>query len=177
MILAASSDIPWLSISINILLVVFVVVCLLMTLVVLMQRPKQEGLGAAFGAGVTDQVFGARTTDVLQKATWFFTALFFILALTLSVLMSRKNMTASTLTAADHAPKKEAAAAPETPQPAPKSLAEDLPKEQPVPANPLTPGVPVEPITPVPTPAPEAAPTPVPAPAAAENPPAAPAGQ
>ena len=46
--------IDWLSISINLLLVVFVIVCLLMTLLILMQRPKQEGLGAAFGAGVTD---------------------------------------------------------------------------------------------------------------------------
>ena len=43
--------IDWLSISINLLLVIFVIVCLLMTLIILMQRPKQEGLGAAFGGG------------------------------------------------------------------------------------------------------------------------------
>lgn len=81
----------WLSISINLLLIVFVIVCLLMTLLVLMQRPKQEGLGAAFGAGVTDQVFGARTTNVLQRGTVYLASLFFILSLTLAVLVGHKN--------------------------------------------------------------------------------------
>jgi len=83
--------IDWLSISINLLLIVFVIVCLLMTLLILMQRPKQEGLGAAFGGGVTDQVFGASTTNVLQKGTVWLGSLFFILSLTLAVLVSQQN--------------------------------------------------------------------------------------
>jgi preprotein translocase subunit SecG len=83
--------IDWLSISINLLLVIFVIVCLLMTLLILMQRPKQEGLGAAFGAGVTDQVFGARTTNVLQRGTVYLGSLFFVLSLTLAVLIGQKN--------------------------------------------------------------------------------------
>ena len=83
--------IPWLSISINLLLVVFVIVCLLMTLLILMQRPKQEGLGAAFGGGVTDQVFGARTTNVLQKGTVYCGTLFFVLALLLAILIGHRN--------------------------------------------------------------------------------------
>ena len=83
--------IDWLSISINLLLVIFVIVCLLMTLLILMQRPKQEGLGAAFGGGVTDQVFGARTTNVLQRGTVYLGSLFFILALALAVLIGQKN--------------------------------------------------------------------------------------
>ena len=69
----------WLNISINLLLVIHVIVCLLLALVVLMQRPKQEGLGAAFGSGLTDQAFGARTTDVLQKGTVYLGTLFFII--------------------------------------------------------------------------------------------------
>ena len=83
--------IDWLSISINLLLVIFVIVCLLMTLLILMQRPKQEGLGAAFGGGVTDQVFGARTTNVLQRGTVYLGSLFFLLSLTLAVLIGHKN--------------------------------------------------------------------------------------
>lgn len=94
MMLAA---IDWLSISINLLLVIFVVVCLLMTLLVLMQRPKQEGLGAAFGGGVTDQVFGARTTNVLQRGTVYLGSLFFLLSLTLAVLIGIKNKKVGTL--------------------------------------------------------------------------------
>src|SRR5262245_624127 len=81
----------WLNISINVLLVVFVIISLLMVLVILMQRPKQEGLGAAFGANVTDQVFGARTTNVLQRGTVWFASLFFILTLVLSILIGQKN--------------------------------------------------------------------------------------
>ena len=88
MILAA---IDWLPITINLLLVVFVVVCLLMTLLILMQRPKQEGLGAAFGASVTDQVFGARTTNVLQRGTVYLGSMFFILSLVLAILIGRQN--------------------------------------------------------------------------------------
>lgn len=83
--------IDWLSISINLLLVIFVIICLLMTLLILMQRPKQEGLGAAFGGGVTDQVFGARTTNVLQRGTVYLGSLFFLLSLTLAVLIGHKN--------------------------------------------------------------------------------------
>ena len=51
------------------LIVILAIVCLLMIFAVLMQRPKQEGLGAAFGGGITDQVWGAQTTNVLQKFT------------------------------------------------------------------------------------------------------------
>ncbi|MEY5019425.1 MAG: preprotein translocase subunit SecG [Verrucomicrobiota bacterium] len=94
--------IDWLSISINLLLVIFVIVSLLMTLLILMQRPKQEGLGAAFGGGVTDQVFGARTTNVLQRGTVYLGSLFFLLSLTLAVLIGHKNQKTTLV-----APKKE----------------------------------------------------------------------
>ena len=53
-----------LNISIQLLFAVLVIVSLLLLGVVLMQRPKQEGLGAAFGAAITDQAFGA---DVYKR--------------------------------------------------------------------------------------------------------------
>ncbi len=120
--------INWLSISIDLLLVIFVIVCLLMILLILMQRPKQEGLGAAFGGGVTDQVFGARTTNVLQRGTVYLGSLFFILSLALAVLIGQNNKTISAVTGADTAAKVEAPkpeAAPEVVTP--KSLQEELP--------------------------------------------------
>jgi preprotein translocase subunit SecG len=89
--------INWLSISINLLLVIFVIVCLLMSLLILMQRPKQEGLGAAFGGGVTDQVFGARTTNVLQRGTVYLGSLFFIISMTLAILIGKQTKTKSLL--------------------------------------------------------------------------------
>jgi preprotein translocase subunit SecG len=38
-----------------------------MIFVVLMQRPRSEGLGSAFGGGLTDNVFGSQTTNVLAR--------------------------------------------------------------------------------------------------------------
>src|SRR5947209_6147488 len=78
-------------ILINFLLAIYVLVALLMLLLILMQRPKSEGLGAAFGGGVTENIFGAQTTNVLVKFTGWLTGIFFALTFTLSVLYSHKT--------------------------------------------------------------------------------------
>ena len=74
--------------SIYIVFALLLIVSALLLLVVLMQRSKQEGLGAAFGAQMTDQAFGAQTTDVLKKGTVFFGTLFMLLCFVLAVLMN-----------------------------------------------------------------------------------------
>ena len=76
---------------INILLVLYVLVALLMVLVILMQRPKSEGLGAAFGGAVTENIFGAQTTNVLVKFTAWLAGIFFALTFALSILYAHKN--------------------------------------------------------------------------------------
>ena len=78
-------------IVINFLLAIYVLVALLMVLVILMQRPKSEGLGAAFGGGVTENIFGAQTTNVLVKFTSWLTGIFFALTFVLSILYSHKT--------------------------------------------------------------------------------------
>jgi preprotein translocase subunit SecG len=78
-------------ILINFLLAIYVLVALLMLLVILMQRPKSEGLGAAFGAGVTENIFGAQTTNVLVKFTAWLAGFFFALTFVLSILYSHKT--------------------------------------------------------------------------------------
>lgn len=80
----------FLTILINFLLAINIVVCLLIILLVLMQRPKSEGLGAAFGGGMTENLFGAQTTTVLTNATRWLGGLFFALTLILSVLYAQK---------------------------------------------------------------------------------------
>ena len=77
---------PRMQILINILLVIHVLVSLLIVLFVLMQRPKNEGLGAAFGGGMTENLFGAQTTNVLQTITRWLGCIFFALSLGLSIL-------------------------------------------------------------------------------------------
>jgi len=78
-------------ILINFLLALYVLIALLMMLVILMQRPKSEGLGAAFGGGVTENIFGAQTTNVLVKFTGWLTGIFFLLTFGLSILYSHKT--------------------------------------------------------------------------------------
>ena len=85
------------NILINSLLAVYVLVALLMLLVILMQRPKSEGLGAAFGGAVTENIFGAQTTNVLTKATAWLAGLFFILTFVLSILYAHRSMATSSL--------------------------------------------------------------------------------
>ena len=85
------------ALAINILVGVFLFVSLLMMLVILMQRPKSEGLGAAFGGGVTENIFGAQTTNVLTKITGWLAAIFFLLTFVLSILYARKGNSKSNL--------------------------------------------------------------------------------
>jgi preprotein translocase subunit SecG len=80
---------------INLSSVLFVLVAALMVLVILMQRPKSEGLGAAFGAGVTENIFGAQTTNVLVKFTTWLAGIFFALTFALSVLYAHQSTASS----------------------------------------------------------------------------------
>jgi preprotein translocase subunit SecG len=90
-ILSSPKILTFMSIAIFILTALVAIVSLLLILLVLMQRPKQEGLGAAFGAGITDQVWGAQTTNVLQKFTTRLTIIFFGLCAALCILGARHN--------------------------------------------------------------------------------------
>jgi preprotein translocase subunit SecG len=78
---------------INALLTLNVIVCLLIILLVLMQRPRNEGLGAAFGGGVTEGLFGTQTTHVLARLTRWLGGIFFVLTLVLGILYSRNFAT------------------------------------------------------------------------------------
>jgi preprotein translocase subunit SecG len=97
------------SILINILLALWSLIALLMVLVILMQRPKSEGLGAAFGGGVTENIFGAQTTNVLVKFTGWLAGFFFVLTFALSVLYAHRST-------ADSALRRELMNTPATPQ-------------------------------------------------------------
>ncbi len=86
----------WLSIFVPVLEVILVISCFLLIFVVLMQRPKNEGLGAAFGSGVTENIFGAQTTTVLTKATLYLGGAFFLITLILTTLTARQSVTGRT---------------------------------------------------------------------------------
>jgi preprotein translocase subunit SecG len=119
------------SLLINFLLALYVLVALLMLLVILMQRPRSEGLGAAFGGGVTENIFGAQTTTVLVKITAWLAGIFFALTFALSILYAHKTSGDSALrrellkqqtgTEASPAPTATSAQSPTKPSPAPDS--------------------------------------------------------
>lgn len=161
--------------SIYIVFALLLIDCALLLLVVLMQRPKQEGLGAAFGAQMTDQAFGAQTTDVLKKGTVFFGTAFMLLSFILAVLMNaqfqNKKSQLNTAAPAPAATQTEQAPATEavTPTPALENL-ENLEQK-------TAPAIVAPAAEPAPAPAAESAPAPAaePAPAPAAEPAPAPA--
>jgi preprotein translocase subunit SecG len=108
---------------INLCLAFFVLVALLMVLVILMQRPKSEGLGAAFGGAVTENIFGAQTTNVLVKFTSWLAGIFFALTFALSILYAHRSTADSAfrreLMKSQAAP--QTSPAPASPQPSPGS--------------------------------------------------------
>ena len=85
------------NVLINVILAIDMLVAVLMTLVILMQRPKSEGLGAAFGGGVTENIFGAQTTNVLTKFTGWLAGIFFVLTFVLGILYARRSASDSSL--------------------------------------------------------------------------------
>ncbi len=175
-------------IFIGILTAVEVIVSLLLILVVLMQRPRQEGLGASFGDAAASQVWGAQTTNVLQKFTVWLAVILFGLTLLLAVLVSRTHTTGKTekifgdakpAPAAPAAPTADAGAAKvlekiqdavkaETAKAGAPAKTDETPKAAPAAVTPAPAKAPEapKPASSAPAPAPATTPAPAPAPAA-----------
>lgn len=75
---------------IYVLVPVYVIVCVFLILVVLLQQGKGADVSAAFGASSSQTTFGARgATTLLEKiTTWSFVA-FSVLAVTISIIQAR----------------------------------------------------------------------------------------
>ena len=79
------------SILIGFLYVVEVLVCLLLALVVMLQKPKEGGLGGAIGGGMLEASLGADAGNVLIKTTAVLGAIFLLNTLVLARLTSTVN--------------------------------------------------------------------------------------
>ena len=62
---------------------ILIFVSLFLMLVVLAQKSKDGGMGAALGGGAAEAAFGAETNNVLSKSTIYSAILFFVLAFAL----------------------------------------------------------------------------------------------
>ena len=106
-----------LSIFFGILTFVLILVSLFLILVVLAQKSKDGGMGAALGGGAAEAAFGAETGNVLFTSTKYSAILFFGLALVLYLgrIYERTHSGAAT----DVLPTIAVPAAPTTPTPSP----------------------------------------------------------
>ena len=71
------------SILLGILTFILILVSLFLILVVLMQKSKDGGMGAARAGGAAEAAFGAETSNVLSRSTIYAAVLFFVLAFVL----------------------------------------------------------------------------------------------
>ena len=164
------------SILIGFLYVIEVVACLLLALVVMLQKPKEGGLGGAIAGGMGEAVFGADASNVLIKVTIWIGAIFLANTLLLARLTSKVSN--SVTDSISEAPAQQQPALPQGGDIAPAPVAPAAPaapaKPDAAPAKPAVPA-PAAPAKPAAAPAPAAPAKPVaPAPAAPAKP-AAPA--
>lgn len=102
------------------ILFIHVIICVVLLTLVLIQRGKGSDIGASFGAGASNTVFGAAgSTSFLVKLTGLFGILFFATSLALGVMASKMEVkpaaTNDVLAAATQASKSAAPAAPVMP--------------------------------------------------------------
>ncbi len=71
-----------------------IVVSLLLIALILVQQPKSGGFGSTFG-GLGESVFGAHAIGHMTKLTVIFTTIFFVLTLTLAIVISHMPTKAS----------------------------------------------------------------------------------
>ncbi len=79
--------------------VVLFLVCLLVVLIILMQRPSANaGMGSALGGGAAESVFGGESANVLSKMTTTLTVILFILSFGLYLgFVAREKKTPSAI--------------------------------------------------------------------------------
>lgn len=63
----------------------FLLLCVLLCAVILMQESKSSGLGASFGGDPSSSLFGTSTADVLKKFTAWLCVIFFVSCIILSI--------------------------------------------------------------------------------------------
>lgn len=67
---------------------IFIILCLLLCAVILMQESKGSGLGSSFGGEARESLFGTGTADVLKKFTAWLAFIFLVACIFLSLWTS-----------------------------------------------------------------------------------------
>ena len=82
----------------NILLVVHLIVAVTIVILVLLQQGKASDIGASFGGGSSQSLFGARgSANFLSRMTSVLVTGFFVSSLVLAIIYTRQGQEASSL--------------------------------------------------------------------------------
>ncbi len=74
---------------ITFLTILIALICLMLTLVVLIQNPKGGGLDSTFGGSGANQMFGAaKSTDLVEKITWGLAIALFVLCIITAIVVN-----------------------------------------------------------------------------------------
>ena len=65
-------------------LTLFIILCIVLCFVILMQESKASGLGASFGGDSGESLFGTSTADVMKKFTAWLSVIFLVSCMLLS---------------------------------------------------------------------------------------------
>ena len=74
----------------------FIIVCLFMILLILIQKGRGGGLASAFGGAGGNTAFGSKTGDVLTWATSVVFGVFVVLAVALNLFANARHQAAAT---------------------------------------------------------------------------------
>ena len=151
------------SILIGFLYVIEVLVCLLLAGIVMLQKPKEGGLGGVIGGGMAEAAFGADAGSVLIKGTVILGTIFLLNTLALARFTSTVHAKSVMNSVEAPAPIQQAPAMPAPQMPAAPAADTKAPAAPAMPAMPAAPAAPAPakaPVAPAPAKAP-AAPAPV----------------
>ena len=136
------------------LILIEILSSLLLIVIILLQRSKNEGLGLAFGSQMGESLFGARAGNVLVKATVWLGIIFMVNTTVLAKIYSHAS--SQPLISGSSIP---------APVPVPGPIGPNQPLAPSAPtASPMTPAAPSAPASTMPLSMPEATPASAPAP-------------
>lgn len=66
-------------------IMLFLLLCVVLCFVILIQEGKSSGMGASFGGAASESIFGTSTADVLKTFTAWLAAIFLVSCIILSL--------------------------------------------------------------------------------------------
>ena len=123
--------------------IVIILVCLLLIGIVLIQNPKGGGVNATFG-GVSNQILGAgRTTNVVERFTWYFAIALLLLSMVAVLVVPEGKLDSKEIELSEVEKGIQEGGVP-TAAPTAPALPSQMPSQMPQQTNPTAPAAPTK---------------------------------